>query len=403
MGPGRSRAEVRLGDVSSAHPRTPVYLDNAATTPLGPRVLEAMRPWLESNHANPSTLYGTGVDAREAVDRARSQVAAAVGARAADVTFTGGGTEANNMAVLGLARGARKRGRHVLIGPVEHPCVRMPAEALVQEGYELEVVEGDGAGALCLEDLERKLREDTVLVSLMAVINELGTRQPVAEAARVLRRSGSGAAFHVDAVQALGKVELDLTELGATSLAIAAHKVHGPKGVGALIRAADTPRPLPLVFGGGQEDGLRPGTENVAGIVGLGVAAARSATERTADESRLEELRSALEKGLDALPDWSPLIPRERSVPGILSLRVGGPPAQVWQHHLEQEGVQVGLGSACSSRSTALSPAWRAVGLDTTSARQVLRFSLSASTTDTELSLALEAVARVASRLESLV
>ncbi|MDA1263905.1 MAG: aminotransferase class V-fold PLP-dependent enzyme, partial [Planctomycetota bacterium] len=250
----------------------PVYLDNAATTPLAPEVREALAPFLDAEFGNPSSRHRLGVHAAEGIDRARSALARAVGGRPADVLFTSGGTEANNLAVLGAARARRAHGDVVVVGPTEHPSVFAAAEALREEGFEVRVLQLDAAGDLDLDHAAIQLDERVIVVAQMLVNNEFGTIYPVRALARLVRARCPRAHVHVDGVQALGKVELDLTELGVDSLAVSAHKVHAPKGTGALITAGEQPL-RPLVFGGGQQGGVRPGTENVAGIVACGEAA----------------------------------------------------------------------------------------------------------------------------------
>ncbi|MCB9914677.1 MAG: aminotransferase class V-fold PLP-dependent enzyme [Planctomycetes bacterium] len=264
----------------------PVYLDHAATTPLAPEVREAMAPFLAEAFGNPSSVHRLGGAAREALERARGQVARAIGAGRDEVVLTSGGTEANNLAVLGLARARAAHGRHVVVGPTEHPSVRAAAEALVDEGFEVERAPLDAAGALDLAALDGLLRADTVLVAQMLVCNQFGIVYPAAEVARRVRARAPRAALHVDAVQALGKLDVRVSELDADTLALSAHKLRGPKGSGALyVRKGCALRPL--VFGGGQERGLRAGTEHVAGAVGLGAAVERAAREQPRALERL--------------------------------------------------------------------------------------------------------------------
>ncbi|MEQ1892667.1 MAG: aminotransferase class V-fold PLP-dependent enzyme, partial [Planctomycetota bacterium] len=270
-----------------------LYLDNAATTPLDPAVRAAMLPYLEGEFGNPSSRHAPGVRAARALETARAELARATGARSEHVVFTSGGTEANNLAVLGFARARAGLGQHVLVGATEHPCVREPAQVLAGEGFEVESLRLDARGTLDLEDLARRLRPDTVLVAHMLVNNEYGTVYPLARAARSVRANAPQALFHVDAVQALGKVEVSLAALGVTSLALGAHKFHGPKGVGALVFDAPV-APRPLLHGGGQERALRPGTENVAGIVGLARAAALADAALASSRAHFATLKEAL-------------------------------------------------------------------------------------------------------------
>lgn len=380
----------------------PLYLDNAATTPIAPEVRAAMDPWLTEAFGNPSSRHPLGVRAAEALDRARRQVARAVDGPPAGVTFTSGGTEANNLAVLGFARARARHGRHVVIGPTEHSSVRDSAAALAEEGFEVECAATSPRGVLDLEDLARRLRPDTVLVAQMLVSNELGTRHPVRAAVRAVRSASPHAAVHVDAVQGLGKVELSLEDLGADTLSISAHKIHGPKGTGALVRREGVAPPRPLVFGGGQEDGLRSGTENVAGIVGLGAAAERADAHLPESRGAMAAARRALLAELVSVPGARTVVPDDaESSPAICALLLPGPPAEVWMHHLEAQGVLTSVGSACQAHKKTLSPALLALGLDEDQARRVLRVSFCGSTTVDEAREAGRRLREVARSLEA--
>jgi len=376
------------------------YLDHAATTPLDPGVRAAMEPWLGERYGNPSARHELGQAAAGAVDTAREQVAQALGAPVEGLVFTSGATEANNLAVLGLAREARSRGRHILVGASEHPSVRAPAAALAEEGFEVEELGLAPGGRLDLEEATRKLRPDTVLVAQMLVHNEQGTIYPVQELARRVRVAAPHARLHVDAVQALGKLDVRLFELGADSLSVSAHKVHGPMGAGALALAPGV-RPRPLSFGGGQEQGLRPGSEAVAALVGFGAAARLAQERREQTLTDCAAVRSILLEAVRSI-GGSPLLSEDvPCVPNVLAVRVPGPPAEVWLHHLAEHGVYVGTGSACQTRSKEISPALTALGIDPTGARQVLRLSSTRGSSLEDASRAAEAMHAVAHALEA--
>jgi cysteine desulfurase len=380
-----------------------IYLDNAATTPVDPEVREAMRPFLDAEFGNPSSRHRVGQRAAEAVDRARAEVARATGAKAADGVFTSGGTEANNLAVLGSARARRKHGRHVLVGPTEHPCVRESAQALVEEGFEVETLRLDSSGALDLAHLAAALRPDTVLVGLLLVQNEFGSVQPVREVSARVRARSPHAAVHVDAVQAFGKVEVSLRSLGADSIAISAHKVHGPKGSGALVVNGAIPL-RPLVFGGGQQGGKRPGTEGVAGIVGLGVSARLAEERRESACASMRRCRDIVAAGIARIPGarvLEPGAPAQPVSPAILAVVIPGAPSEVRMNHLEELGVIVSAGSACHSKTSQVSPSLVAIGLSAADARCMLRFSFSRATTESDASTAVSALEAVCSKLES--
>ena len=374
------------------------YLDNAATTPIDPEVRDAMLPLLGETFGNPSSRHGVGLEAARKVELARDQVARACGARAEDVFLTSGGTEANNLAVLGLARARRKLVRgsgsqgapqvppphilppHVLIGATEHPCVHDPAQVLAAEGFDVETIALNERAQPDLDDLVARLRPQTVLVAHMCVNNEFGSVYPIARLARAVRANAPQALVHTDAVQALGKIEVSLAGLGVDSLAVSAHKIHGPKGAGALVLRPGL-RPQPLVHGGGQEQGIRSGTENVIGAVGLGAAAHRAEADRTATMEHMRSLRGQLLSRLEALAGARPLIPTPDEVsPAIVAVLLPGPPAEVWMHHLEERGIQTSVGSACHAKTSTLSPALLALGLSENEAKQVLRVSFSGHT-----------------------
>jgi len=377
----------------------PIYLDNAATTPLAPEARAAMLPFLGDEFGNPSSRHALGVRAARALEQARDAVARLTRAASGDVVLTSGGTEANNLAVLGLARARAKRGRHVVIGPTEHPCVRDAARALVEEGFELEYLRLDARGGLDLEHAASVLRDDTVLVAQMLVNNEFGTLYPVARLAKLVRANAPDALVHVDAVQAIGKVDVSLGELGVHALALGGHKFHGPKGTGALVLAPGV-RPKPLVYGGAQEQGLRSGTENVAGLAGLGAAAELADRHLARRGTHAADLRARFRAGLDALgarllePGGADAV-----VPAIVSVLLPGAPAEAWQHHLEARGVYTSVGSACQAKKGGISPALLALGLDEERAKRVLRVSFARTTTLDEVDGALAALHAVADEL----
>ena len=376
----------------------PIYLDNAATTALHPDVRAAMEPYLTAEYGNPSSRHPLGVRAREAIDQARRQVARAVGAEARWVTFTSGGTEANNLGVLGLARAARSKGLHVLVGATEHASVRASAAALAEEGFEVEPIALDDSGAIDQERFAEQLREDTVLVAQMLANNEFGTVHPIAHLARIVRARAPRARIHVDCVQGLGKLECSPEELGADSVSLSAHKVHGPKGVGALVLAGECPV-QPLVYGGGQEQALRPGTENVAGIVGFGVAADLAERGREAAVASMAACRTTLVELLRGLPGVRVFEPGREHLPSLVSVRVPWAPAEVVMHHLEARGVFVSSGSACQSTKAQASPIALALGLSADEAKQLLRISFASSTTTEEVTRAAAALTEVAAEL----
>lgn len=359
------------------------YLDNAATTPLDPEILEAMLPYLTREQGNPSSVHGPGVAARRAVESAREQVSSALGSRLTEVVFTSGGTEANNLALAGYAR--LRKGDQIVISAVEHPSVHQAAEAVSSQlNLRCRQVRVDRSGRLDLDHLADQLTEKSSLVALIHGQNEYGSLQPIFEAAAIIRQRAPRAHLHLDAVQSFGKVSLEPLSAVADSLSLSAHKLHGPKGVGALALFTRS-RPVPLLFGGGQENGLRSGTENVAGVVGFGMAALRAAGNLATKGPNLALMNERVLSCLELLPDTRLLGGRDHRLPTIAAALLGGVPGEVLQHHLEQRGVVIGTGSACHAGRNKISPTYEALGLDLEQARSVIRISLSYQTSPEDL------------------
>jgi cysteine desulfurase len=355
------------------------YLDNAASTPVAPDVLVAMARAAEAHFANPAAAHGPGAAAARALEAARAEIAALVRGAPAEVVFTSGGTEANALGLLGAAANARQR--HAVVSAIEHPAVLRNAERLEASGWTVTRVAPDAAGLITPGAITAALRPETALVAVMLVNNELGTLQPIAEIAGALRAAGSKAHVHVDAVQAAGLVPAPAGALGADTLALSAHKLHGPKGVGALwIRPGA--RVAPLWDGGRQEGGLRSGTENLPGVVGFAAAAAL-AREAPAG-ARVAALRDRLEALLfEAVPEARPTVTGAPRAPHITSVTLPALPAEPLLHALEARGVYVSAGSACASRTRGPSHVLRAIGVREEDA--VLRFSLSRLTDEADL------------------
>lgn len=381
-----------------------IYLDNAATTPVDPRVQAAMRPFLEEQFGNPSSRHRLGVRAAKALDEARGHLARATGADPRRISFTAGGTEANNLAVLGFARAATANGKHIVVGPTEHSSIRDAALALRDEGFEVEFMRLDDEGGLDLKHAATLMRKDTVLVTQMVASNEFGTIYPIRDLARIVRARSPKAVIHADGVQALGKLDIDLRELGCDSLAVSAHKIHALKGTGALIMGREIPV-RPLCFGGGQEGAVRPGTQNPAGIVGFGEAVRICENDRTTACERMHALRARMADGLRQLPNTLVLEPGGAGysfLPTVLSVLMPGVPAEVRLHHLDAAGVMASAGASCHASAKTLNPALLALGLSAEEARSVLRFSFGRTTTNADIENALQIVEQVSSELEAL-
>ena len=378
-----------------------LYLDHAATTPVLPEALEEFVRVCRELYANPSSLHGAGAAAARRLEEARSELRRAAGAEGYRVVWTATGTESNHLGIQGLARRLRGRVRprtpRVLAGALEHPAALEAARALEAEGFRVETVPADREGRILPEALEPLLDGDVVLVAVQWVNNELGSLHPVAALVERVRRRAPQAAFHVDAVQALGKIRPTVASTGADSVAVAAHKIGGVRGCAALFLREGGPEPRPLFRGGGHEGGLRSGTENVAGAAAFARAARlrREALE-SEPERFLRRRRLLLEALRRAHPGLRVLGPEaeDRIQGGILSCAFPGAPAEPLLHHLESQGVLVGSGSACHRHGASDSPVLVALGLPRELRSSVLRFSLSGSETEAELRRAGEAVAR---------
>ena len=349
-----------------------LYFDHNATTPLRPEVLAAMTTALRNLVGNPSSVHASGRAARAAVEDARVEVAALVGATADDVVFTSGGTEANALAIEGLLRGQAKQGRplHVVTSPLEHPSV---LAALLARGAEVSFVAVGAKGEITQEALAAALRPDTALVSLAHANHELGNVYDIAALARVAR--SAGAAFHTDAVAAAGKVALDLNALGVDALTVSAHKIHGPKGVGAVCLRRGA-RFEPPAGGGHQERERRAGTENVAGIVGFGAAARLARADLQSEAARVAALRDRLAARLLAIPGARLHGDSARLLPGTLNVGFQGAAGQLVCAALDLEGVSASTGAACTSGSLAPSAVLTALGLSRAEAAEAVRFGL---------------------------
>ena len=378
-----------------------VYLDNAATTPLDRRVFEAMLPHLSGRRGNPSSLHASGASAREAVEAARGSVAALVGASPPEIVFTGGGTEADNLAVLGLARAASPEKRHVVVSRVEHAAVREAARRLETEGFEVSWVGVDSDGLVDPAEFEGALSPDTALAAVVWANNEVGTIQPIEELAELCAERNIP--LHADAVQGAGRMTLDLERVPVTTLAISSHKLYGPQGVGALyVREGAVLEPV--LYGGGQAGGLRSGTQNVAGLVGLGEAA-RLAAEELEERVRHErQLRDEILAGVTEIPGIRVNGHRERRLSNNAHLAVEGVEAEALVLFLDSLGYAVGSGSACASGSAGhkASPVLLAMGREEREALSAVRVTTGKDNTREEVEGFLEAFSAAVARLREL-
>lgn len=355
-----------------------IYIDNSATTKQYPQVTETMTKYMEEYFGNPSSMYQLGLDSEKAVKHARKQVEEAMGAGNGTLIFTSGGTEADNTAIFGAARALRRRGNRIITSAVEHPAVMECCKRLEQDGYDVVYVGVDDKCRLDLERLEDAIDENTILVSLMQVNNEAGTIMPVDAVKDLMKKKNAPGWFHCDAVQSFGKLQVPES---ADLISVSGHKIHGPKGAGALFVRKGIHLPA-LIEGGGQEHGNRSGTENVPAITGFGTAAELSAKDRDEERQRVSVMRRALLKGLkDNLEDLKINSVEEDGVASgqccssILNISFLGTRGEVLLHTLEQDGIYVSTGSACSSNKKGQSHVLGAMGLKDKEIEGALRFS----------------------------
>ena len=375
-----------------------IYFDHAATTPVDPRVLEAMLPYFSERYGNPSELHRLGREGRAAVEEARAQVAAALGAGDKEIVFTAGGTESDNLALFGYL--ARHQPGHLIVSAVEHPAIMETARALNRLGWAVDFVPVDAEGVVDLEAYEQAFRDDTRLASIMFANNVVGTVQPVAELARIAHEKG--AAFHTDAVQAVGSLPVDVVDLDVDMLSLSGHKLYGPKGIGALYVKRGT-RLQPILHGGGHERRLRSGTENVPGIVGLGVAITLAAEHMAEVRPRLESLRDRLAAGVqERIPEVTYLGHPTERLPGNVAFSVRYVEGESMLLQLDARGFMVSSGSACASGSLEPSHVVLALGLGAEDAHGSMRLSLGRENTEEEVDAFLEAFPPIVDKLRQM-
>ena len=366
-----------------------LYLDYNASTPLDERVLSAMTDCMAGMPGNPSSTHQFGRVVRAQLDRAREQVASLVGVHASQVIFTSGGTEANNLALHAVTAGYAPTS--IAISAVEHPSVLEPARALRASGWQLNEIDVDGQCRVLPEHLKEILKSDTRLVSVMAANNETGVIQPVAQLADLARTAG--AVFHTDAIQAAGKLPLDFAASGAQLMSLSAHKLYGPKGVGALV-VDKSLELVPLQLGGGQEYGLRAGTENIAAIVGFGVAAELAVDGLQGRAAQMAALRDRAQAGLQRYPQVTVFAATAERLPNTLQLAVARLDGETLLMQLDKAGIAVSSGSACASGKTEPSHVLMAMGVEAELARGAIRISLGRETTDADIDTLLAAFAQ---------
>ena len=371
------------------------YFDNSATTIVTDSVKDIVVKTMTEDFGNPSAMHMVGVKAEKYIKEAQENIAKILKVDPKEIFFTSGGTESNNLALFGGADANKRSGNHIITTSVEHAAVGQPAERLEQMGYEVTIVPVDHRGVVQLEALEKALRPDTILVSTMYVNNEVGAVMPVEEIAKLVHEKSPKALYHVDAIQAFGKYRIYPKKAGIDMLSVSSHKIHGPKGVGFLY-INEKARIQPQILGGGQQAGMRSGTDNVPGIAGLGVAAKMVYTDFDKKIEHMYQLKERLAEGFLKLPDvrLNGMEIRE-GAPQILSASFLGVRSEVLLHTLEEKGIYVSAGSACSSHKRAASATMLALGISAERRESAIRFSLSEMTTKEELDYAVDEIAKV--------
>lgn len=372
-----------------------VYLDNSATTRVFPEVAELMTKIMCEDYGNPSSLHMKGVRAEQYLRYAKETLAKLLKVAEKELYFTSGGTESDNLALIGAAMANRRWGNHLITTQIEHPAIIQTMHYLEEQGFRVTYLPVDYSGCISLADLQRAMTPQTILVSIMHTNNEIGSLQPIEEAGALIKRMNPGTLFHVDAVQGFGKAKIFPKRMNIDMLSASGHKIHGPKGVG-LLYVADKVKIAPLSHGGGQQMGLRPGTENVPGIVGMAKAAELLYQNYDEDIRHLYHCKKHFIEGVSRLEQVqvNGLLPEDpygqRTAPHVVSVSFGGVRSEVLLHALEDSGIYVSAGSACSARKPQPSATLRAIGVDKNLLESTIRFSFSVFTTIEEIDYALK-------------
>lgn len=362
-----------------------VYLDNSATTACFEDAAQLMHRILCEDYGNPSSLHHKGVEAEAYLRYANETFAKILKVNEKEIFFTSGGTESDNIALVGAAMANHRTGRHLITTKIEHPAVLQPMSYLENQGFEVTYLSVDRQGKISLEELEQAVRSDTILVSVMYTNNEIGSVQPIAEAGALIKRKNPQTLFHVDAVQGFGKTRIYPGKMHIDMLSASGHKIHGPKGVG-LLYVRDGAKVSPIMYGGGQQRGLRSGTENLPGIAGFAKAAELVYQDLEQDVDRMYGLRAKLTDGIKTIPDV--VIngcPGSEEAPHIVSASFRGVRSEVLLHALEERGIYVSAGSACAAHKPQPSATLRAIGVEKELLEATIRFSLSGFTTEEEI------------------
>ena len=377
-----------------------IYLDYAATTPVHPEVVKAMLPYYSDAFGNPSSLYSYGLEVRQAIEAARNKVAESIGAKNEEIVFTGGGSEADNSAIKGVADANRRKGNHIITSVIEHHAVLVTCKFLEKRGFKVTYLPVDKYGLVDPESVSKAITDKTILISIMHANNEIGTIQPIGEIGKIARKAKIY--FHTDAVQTVGHIPVNVNELKVDMLSFSAHKLYGPKGVGVLYIRKGT-KVTSLIHGGEQEQGRRAGTENVPGIVGLGKAIELAGLDITNETERLITLRNVLIKGILEKIEHSRLNghPAQR-LPNNVNVSVDFIEGESTCLNLDLEGICISTGSACSSSDAEPSHVLLAIGLSHAQARSSLRFTMGRLTTAEDIERVLEVLPRTVARLRAI-
>lgn len=368
-----------------------VYFDNAATTAVYPEVKELMIKLMEEDYGNPSSLHMKGVEAERYIKQATYQIAKELKCQEKELTFTSGGTESNNLAIIGSAMAKRRAGKHIITTNIEHASVSATMEFLAKEGYEISTIGVTEEGKVNTEELKAALRDDTILVSVMYVNNEIGTIQPVEEISKIVKSYNPRILFHVDAVQAFGKLTFSPKKLGVDLLSISGHKIHGPKGSGVLY-IKDKTLIRPIIYGGGQQKAMRSGTENVPAIAGMGLAAELMYKDHESKMAHIKNIKDTFIEKVTKLPD---VFDNSGEAPHIASISFVGIRSEVMLHALEEKGIYVSAGSACSSNKPHVSNVLKAINIDKNRLESTLRFSFCETNTIEEVEYAVQVIEEI--------
>lgn len=375
------------------------YLDNSATTKVFSEVRDIVVQTMTTDYGNPSSMHLRGVEAEKYIKEAREKIAKTLRADEKEILFTSGGTESNNLALIGTAMANRRAGNHIITTAVEHASVHATVEYLKEQGFDITYLPVDEWGRVKPEDLEAALREDTILVSIMYVNNEVGALMPIAELGRIIKEKNKDIVFHVDAIQAYGKYEIYPKRMNIDLLSVSGHKIHGPKGSGFLY-IKDKTKIKPVIFGGGQQKGMRSGTENVPGIAGLAVAASKVYDNLSENVKRLYELKDYMIDELQKIEDVKVHSQKgELGAPQIVNASFMGVRSEVLLHSLEDKKIYVSAGSACSTNKKSVSATLTGMGLNPDEIESAIRFSFCIFTTKEEIDYAIDAIKELLPRL----